>query len=367
MPFDTSWTLSLVPDSSSVTVTVSLADGTTNTLSASDYTLSGATLSVSSSKVQQLVPEGSSITINYKSPTSLSTSFTLDSQYQLPSGADVVAKSAKVTITDVNSKDRVLNSGFIFNGTTVNFSSGKEPAAGESFTLSYKYYGDEITSYSYTRSGNTNASVALSCRNKSTSSMISCSYDATDQEVSFSNDSQFDGEDTIEITETLQPVGSGVTVSDFDLSSYDYAAGEAISIEFGGTTCSTTGSPPNMLTVSDDVIELADMSSSDCSIITSLKSTSNQNEKVIVKYKGYEDLPDDFLQMPKSFFAEHRGKYKFEYWEVKVGGVTTNDFVVDDYKITELNGVMTDNTSGMRDEFASDTDIVVIVRLYHAL
>lgn len=365
VPFDNSWTLSLEPDPSTVVVTVSLADGTTKTLLASDYTISGTTLSVAASKVEQLVPEGSSITITYKSPVTLQTEFTLDSQYQKPSNADIVPNSTKVTITDTDGNDRTTDN-FTFNGTAITFSSGSEPAAGESFTLQYKYYGDKITSYAYTRSGNTDSSVALTCKEKDTSTVVSCSYNATDKKIVFNNASQLENGETIVITETLQQSGSNVAINDFDLSSYDYAADKEIYITLGGEKCSTEKDAPEELTVSDDTIELAYLKGSECTIINTLNGSPNRT-KIKVHFMVYEEVSDDFLQMPKSFFAEHNGKYKFEYWEVKVNDAVTNDFMVDDYKITELNGVMTDSSAAMRSNFDAETKVEVIVRLYHAL
>ena len=365
VPFDTSWALQFAPDPSSVSVTVTLVDGTTNTLSSSDYTLSGSTISVSASNVQSLVPEGSSITINYASPTALQNNFTLDSQYQLPSGSDIVSGSVSITVIDANTNTRpVPNSDFSFNGSVVSFNAGKAPAAGESFTMTYSYWGDEITSYSYSRSANTDSSVALVCRNKTTNSSVSCSYDATDQEITFSNDNQFNTGDRIEIMETLQRTGSGVTISDIDISAYDYAETEEIKITLGQNKCSTLDSPPNQLTVSNGVVELAGVSGSECVIINSLNSSPGQ--EVTVHYWQYKDLPVDFLKMDKSFFEQHSGKYKFEFWDVTAGGNPKSDFMIQDYRITEIDGTKT-NEAGMRKIFGNNEEIKVKVILYHAL
>ena len=366
VPFDNSWTLNFAPDPSTVRVSVDLVDGTTNTLSASDYTLSGTTLSVDANRVEQLVPEGSSITINYESPTTLNTSFTLARQYQLPSGSDVVPNSVSVTIIGADGNDRgTLASGFNFNGSTISFNAGNAPAAGESFTMSYDYWSNIVTSYSYSRSGNTDSSVALSCMKKSNNLMVSCTYDAATQTITFSNSGQFNGSDIIEVTETLQRVGSGVTLSDFSMSSYDYFADGEIYITLGSDRCSTTDAAPNMLTVNNGVIELAGVSGNDCVIINSLNS--NPNQSIAVHYMGYKKQPDDFLQMDKSFFAQHKGKYKFEYWEVTVGGQPKTDFMIEDYKITEIDGVMIDDKARIRSKFGNNEEVRVIVRLYHAL
>ena len=319
VPFDTSWTLNFAPDPSTVVVTVTLVDGTTTTLSSSDYTLSGATLSVSASEVEQLVPEGSSITINYLPPVTLSNSFTLDSQYQLPSGADIVPNSATITILASDGSNRAtLTSGFSFNGRVVSFNAGNAPAAGESFSMSYKYWGDITTSYSYQRAANTDSSVALVCENENSSNRVSCTYNDTTGKITFTNSNEFGVGDVIKITETLQRPGSGVTISDIDISSYDYAEDEEIYITLGTRRCSTLGSPPSQLTVNNGIIELAGVSGNDCGIINSINS--NPGQQVVVHYWVYKDLANDFLQLDKNFFAQHKGKYKFEYWEVTVDG-----------------------------------------------
>ena len=376
VPFDNSWELDFAPDSSSVTVSVTLVDNTINTLSTSDYTISGKTLSVAASQVEQLVPEGSSITINYSSPVALNNSFTLDSQYQLPSGSDIVSNSVTITIlrSDGTVKETLTNSGFSFNGSRVSFNSGKAPAAGESFTMSYKYWGDEITSYAYSRHANSDSSISLSCVNKSSSNrMVSCTHDETSQQISFNNDSQFSTGNVIEITETLQQMGSGVTLRDIDISAYDYAEDEEIKITLGSDTCSTEKSPPNRLTVSNGAIELAGISGSECVIINSLNS--NPGQAVTVHYHTYKDLPSGFLQMDRSFFVVNKGKYKFEYWDVSYDGVSLNEFMIQDYKITKITKdgeeINTDDAEAMRRVFGkgnkdNGVNFKVKVTLYHA-
>ena len=373
VPFDTSWTLSYVPDPSTVTVKVTLVGGTINTLSVSDYTLSGNTLQVDENRVQQLVPEGSSITIKYSPPVTLNNSFTLDNQYQLPSGADLVPNSATITIIDADgvSQEPSLTSGFSFNGRVVSFTAGSIPAAGESFSMSYDYWGDIITSYSYQRAANTDTSVELICINENSSSGIDCTYDTTNGRITFTDSSEFGVGNVIKITETLQRPGSGVTISDIDISSYDYAENEEIKITLGEQSCSTIKSSPNQLTVNNGVIELAGVAGAECAIINSL--SSNPNQQVTVHYWVYKELPDDLLQMDKSFFAQHKGKYKFEYWEVTVDGNPKRDFMIQDYKITEIGmeenqpRVNMADEEAIRDKFGNNIDIKVTVHLYHAL
>ena len=365
VPFDNSWELNFAPNPSTISVSVTLVDGTVNTLSASDYTLSGTTLSVSASNVQQLVPEGASISISYESPVTLQNSFTLDSQYQLPSGSGIVPRSVAVNIVHADSTTTALSSGFSFNGSVVSFSTGKAPAAGESFTMTYDYWGDVINTYDYSRHTNSDSSVAVSCKNNSSSNRtVSCTYDATDEEITFTNDSQFDNGDTIEITDTLQRTGSGVTIRDIDISSYEYAENEEIKITLGQDKCSTTGSSPNLLTINNGIIELAGVSGSECVIINSLNS--NPSQEVTVHYWQYKNLPADFLQMDSSFFSQHSGKYKFEYWDVSVDSNPKSNFMIQDYKITEIDDTKTDE-SGMRTLFGNNVEIKVKVILYHAL
>ena len=363
--FDTSWQLNFAPNPTTVEVTVTNADNKITTLTASDYTISGEMLSVEASRVQELVPEGSSISIDYTSPVELSNLFTLDSRHQLPSGADIKSGTVQITVSDVHGNDmpgkNPLTSGFNFNGHQVSFDAVL--AAGESFTMSYQYWGNKITTYAYSRNTNTDSNVPLRCMNSN--SIVNCAYDATNQQVTFTNSNQFNANDRIAITETLQRTGTGVTISDIDMSNYNYAEDEEISIALGQDTCSTDRNGPNLLTVSNEKIRLDGVSGADCVIINSLNS--NAIQEITVRYQAYNDLPDDFLQMDKNFFAKHKGKYKFEYWAVTVDGQPKTDFMIEDYKITEIDTVQTEDEVGMRNAFGNDTRITVKVRLYHAL
>lgn len=375
VPFDTSWQLNFAPDPSSVTVTINLVNGSSRTLSSSDYTISGATLSVDASRVQQLVPEGARITINYQSPVTLRNSFTLNSQYQLPSGASIVPNSVEITIIHANRTTTTLNSttsGFTFDGRVVSFDAGRVPAAGESFTMSYKYYDNEKDTYSFSRSANSDSSVLLSCLNESVNnSVVDCTHNATNGIITFTNSGQFSSGDVISVIETLRPPRTGAALNNIDISTYDYAGDEEIYIALGSQRCSTLGSPGTSsvpgdhLTVNNGIVELAGVSGDDCVIINSLNS--NPNQKVTVHFMEYKDLPSDFLQMDASFFDQHRGKYKFEYWDVTVGGNPKSEFMIQDYQITEIDGHRTDIEDIIRDNFGNNEKVRVMVRLYHAL
>ena len=114
------------------------------------------------------------------------------------------------------------------------------------------------------------------------------------------------------------------------------------------------------------MIRFSEMSNADCDIIGAIENNPGLNVSLTYSvYKGFK--MDGFLQMDSSWFEGHRGKYKFEYWDVSVGGVPTDDFEVEDYRITELNGVSMDSEDSILEAFDDDTEIKVRVKLYHAL
>ena len=394
-PFVSSWTLDNAPlsDAASMTVTVIKKDGTETVLTrgASDgYTLSGSTISVSSSDVKTIVPEGAKLKVSYKANTALQTSFALQSADQLPANTQLVSGSERVTIIDTNGNDKsTLSSGFTFDGNTVTFNSlSNAPAEGESFQLSYKYSQQTttqsvsetiVTDYDYTKSANTDTSKSLLCQ-KGLSS-LSCSYTAPvgagAGTISFSG--SLSKGDRIKVTEYLQRSGSGVSINNnITLASIglpDCEMDEAVEMRLGTRVCSSLGSTAAgkyLPVTSSGTIEL--LSASDCNIISDiLTETVSHSSQVVFQCKEVAELPDDFLQMRKDFFELHHGKYKCEYWQVMVDGQElqlsdSSDMLIEDYKIVELKGEDTSDADAMRELFGgNDKKIKVVVRLYDAL
>ena len=360
VPFDSDWTLSFAPDPASVVFSVTLKDGTTNVLTrGSDYSVAGAVVSVQSSRVQQLVPEGSSVTITYRAPLTLTSSWTLDPAKQLPAGAALVSNTVQVLLIDADGNEgKWQSTGFTFNGRVISFQPHNIPVAGGGFSLRYNY---EVvtTDYDYTRNKLTDSSTPLVCSSGGTA--VSCSHDPNTNKITFTDTSQFRVGDSIRIVETLLPdAGSGVTIIDHALPD-NYVEAKGVSASAGGQSCSTTD---GSIRVVDGIIKFSEMTAS-CGIFGVVNKSSDT--QVSLTYHVYEDLADDFLQMDSSFFAKHRGKYKFEWWEVLIGGTAIDEFVLEDYRITELDGVMTDDEDGLLTKFDDDTKIKVVVRLYHAL
>lgn len=392
-PFISSFTLNHdpLPDAASMTVTVIKKDGTNTTLTrgANDgYTLSGRTISVSSANVKTIVPEGAQLMVSYKENTALRTSFNIDSAYQLPSNAQLVSGSARITIIRSDgSNGATLSNGFSFDGNTVTFDSlSNAPAEGESFQLSYRYTQQVttqqvtetiITDYAYTKRDNTDTTQSLSCSNG-----VTCTYTAPANNgeagtISFSGSLQKG--DVITVTEYLQRSGTGVSInSNVTLAGVglpNCEMNEAIEIHLGAKMCSSLGSVANdkyLPVTTSGTIEL--LSANDCSIISDiLTETESYNSQVVFRCKEVAELPEDFLQMDKRFFEIHRGKYKFEYWQIMVDGQElqisdSDELLIEDYKITELKGKDTSDADEMRDLFSgNDKRVKVVIRLYEAL
>ncbi len=395
-PFVSSFTLdnNPSPDAASMTVTVVKKDGTTTTLTrgASDgYTLSGRTISVSSSDVKQIVPEGAKLKVDYKINAALQTSFNIGSAYQLPANSQLVPGSARVTIIDSSDIETTLSSGFSFNGYTVTFDSlSNAPAAGESFQLAYRYSQETttssvtetiITDYTYTKRDNTDSSQSLSCL--SGGSSVSCTYTAPANSgeagtISFSSDDLRKG-DVIMVTEYLQRSGTGVSINSnltlVGVGLPNCEMNEAVEMHLGAKKCSSLGSVADgkyLSVTSSGKIEL--LSSNDCGIISDiLTGVEGHNAQVVFRCEKVAELPEDFLQMDKRFFEMHRGKYKFEYWQIMVNGQElqisdSDELLVEDYKITEIKGVDTSDADAMRELLGgNDKRVKVVIRLYEAL
>ena len=397
-PFVNSWTLKNdpLPDAAKMTVKVVEKDGTTTTLtrdaSSDGYTISGRAISVSSTDVKTIVPEEAKLIVDYFENKALKTRFDLVGNDPLPPDATLVPGSASVNIIGSGSRS-TLNSGFIFNGSTVNFDSLSEaPEEGEIFTLTYQYTQQTmqivdsetvIYEYDYTKRSNTDTSKNLLCSRGSTD--ITCSYVAPMSQgdagtITFSGNLQ-KGQ-VIDIKEYLQRSGPGVRVDDeITLSSLGLDCDmETAEIEMrlasgGSSVCSSLGAREdnNYLPVSTSgTIQL--LSANNCSIISNLLDESiGWSSKVEFRCKMVEDLPNDFMQMDRDFFERHSGKYKFEWWQIIAGGqkfdlIDSSDLVVKDYKITEIKGKRTDDADDMRELFGgNDKTIRVKVRLYEAL
>lgn len=381
-----------LPDVASMTVTVIKKDNSKTPLDrGTDYTLNGRTISIVGD-IKQVVPAGSRLKIDYKQNVALQTSFNIGSANQLPAGATLVSGSARIDIIDSNSNTRAnLSSGFSFNGDRVVFDSlSIAPAEGESFQLSYRYTQQVttqvvretiITDYTYTKRSNTDTNRDLACQ--SGGSSITCTYTAPVSvgaagTISFSGNSLSKG-DEVMVTEYLQRSGSGVsingnvTLAGVGLSDCDM--NEAIEMRLGATVCSSLGAQSDdehLPVTSSGTIEL--LSANDCSIVSDiLNEDESHSAQVVFQCKALEELPDDFLQMRKDFFAMHRGKYKFEYWQIVVDGQElqlsdSTDLVIEDYRITEIKGVDTSDADAMRELLGgNDKTIKVVVRLYEAL
>ena len=396
-PFVSSWTLDNdpLPDAASMTVIVT-KDGMQTTLTrgaSNGYTLNGRTISVASADVKQIVPQGAQLKVTYKENTALKKHFDLGSDDQLPANARLVPGSERVRIIRADGTDGPsLSSGFSFDGGKVIFDSlSKAPAEGESFSLFYKYTQQTtnqhvtetiITDYSYTKSGNTDTSRNLSCSRNGSS--VGCSYTPPAKSgeagtISFSGN--LSKGDMILVTEYLQRSGSGVSINSnirlAEVGLSNCEMDEAVEMQLGNKMCSTLGASTDnkyLPVTSSGMIEL--LSADACGITSDILTETNNasaSSKVVFRCKKVAELPDDFLQMRKDFFEMHRGKYKFEYWQIMVNGqelqlTDSSDLLIQDYKIIDIKGVDTSDAGAMRELLGgNDKSIRVIVRLFEAL
>ena len=355
--FEREWELPYdpLPDVKTMTVSVTKADGTSTTLVRdTDYTLDGRVLRVTSSSV---VPQGATLRVDYLENQALQTEFTLtDDTGRLQSGATIVPNTVEVKISDGSGTTiKTLTSGFSFDGTTLTFTDKNHaPAAGisgtvtaQQFTIAYDYsYGKE-TSYSFSEHQEHLPNSTLSCHNKTQDNSIDCVSDSSKHEISFTDDVQFAVGNEIDITEQLLQQGEN-----FSLLGTGWINNEDVELALTGEGSCTI---PKHFIVSDEVL-LNTMTTTDCSFTQYLQPDKKQ--MVDYTYRVYRPEVVGFLQMKKSFFSDHYGKYKFEYWKVLINNnERTNQFTVKDYRVVFDAEVELDKNS----------TVGVTVYLYHAL
>ena len=356
--FQTEWTLTYDPlrDADKMTVTVSKADGTsTELVRGTDYTLVGKVLRVTSASV---VPQGATLQVDYLENTALQTVFTLDDDTgRLPSGAKLAPNTVRIKISDGDGNTvKTINSGFSFDGTKLTFTdSSQVPAAGtagtvsaQQFTIAYDYHYGIKTSYSFSEHSDHRPDSTLSCHNETQNNQVDCTHNNSTNIVSFTDTSQFAVDDVIVITEQLRQQGNN-----FSLFGTGWIQDEAVELTLTdeGITCIVL---PNFIT--NEIVMLETMTAGDCSFMQYLKP--NEEREINYLYRVYAPEDEDFLQMDKDFFTNHRGKYKFEYWEVLIDGTRTNKFnVEEDYSLVFDKEV----------ELGKNSTVGITVYLYHAL
>ncbi len=355
VPFDTEWGLSYspLPDPATTTVTLFRADGTTTALQrGSGYTIAGATLGGA------VVPQGAVLRIEYLQNIPLRTQFTLDtSTGRLPDGATLLPNTVQVGIGDgAGNVIRTLTSGFSFDGTTLTFTDPSQaPAAGvkgrrraQSFAIAYRYEHGFEDSYSFTLHGDHRPDSALSCHNETRNdSVVTCQHDSSAHTITFTDADQLAAGDVVVITEQLKQQGNN-----FALQDPERLEDEVVQLGLPGSTeeCDI----PSQFIVNNEVL-IEDMTVADCSLMHDL--IMDREQAVDYVYRVFRPEDEGFLQMDASFFKEHRGKYKFEYWEVAVNGERTNKFEVEDYLVVLHDDV----------EIGKNATVTVKVHLYHAL
>ena len=247
-----------------------------------------------------------------------------------------------------------LSSGFTFDGTTLTFTdTSKAPAAGvnsksqaQKFTIAYNYHYGMETSYSFTKHANHRAGSTLSCHNSTQNNAVTCQHDSGTNMLSFTDNSQFSAGNTVVVTEQLTQQGNN-----FSLSGTGYLTDELVQLSMTGRgTCDIDSS-----FIVNDVVMLENMGVADCSLMQYLQPDTKQQVDYV--YRVFQPDSEDFLQMDKSFFSAQYGKYKFEYWEVKVNDVRTNKFSIDDYRVVFDDEV----------EIGKNSRVKIKVYLYHAL
>ena len=358
--FQTEWTLpnDPLPDADKMIVTVSKADDTSTTLVRdTNYTLSGKVLRVTSASV---VPQGATLRVDYLENIALQTEFTLNEDTgHLPVDAKLVTDTVKVKISDGSGNTiRTLSRGFSFDGTTLTFTdSSQVPAAGitgtvnaEQFTLAYDYRHDIKTSYRFSEHPDHRPGSTLSCHNKTQNNqVVDCTHNNSTNIINFADTSQFAVGDVIIINEQLRQQGNNFSLQGTGWIQEDEAVELALTTGEGGT-CIVS---PN----SNEIVMLETMTAVDCSFMQYLQPDTPQ--MIDYTYRVYAPEAEDFLQMKKDFFTNHRGKYKFEYWEVLINDddTPTKKFNVEDYRVVFDKEV----------ELGKNSTVEITVKLYHAL
>ena len=359
--FDTVFTLQHdpLPAANDMQVTVTKADSSKQILVRdTDYTLSGTTLSLVSKDV---LPEGATLDVNYLENIPLKTSFSLVDEghgsYTIASDA-LVAESTRVVISDGNgNKIQEISSGFDFDGETLTFTDTSQvPTAGvngktkpQQFYIIYEYYPNAeklLLQYAFTKHKDHHPNTSLTCHNQTQNNAVDCTHDASTKQLTFTDSSQLAEGDAVIVTEKLLKQGNQI-----DLRGKNHIADEPIKLKLNNHECDV---PPSFIV--DDVLVLETLDVADCRLLL-LDLNPDVLQEVGYVYKTYEPNPEDFLQMDKDFFSKHRGKYKFEYWEVMINNKRTNKFTLEDARVILDEDV----------QLGKNATVKITVKLYRAL
>ena len=355
--FETEWTLPHEPlaDAAQMTVTVNKADGTSTALvHGTDYSLSGRVLRVTSA---DLVPQGATLRVDYLENRALQTAFTLsEASGRLPNGATLVPETVEVHLSDGSSRTiiKTIARGFNFDGTTLTFTDNSQvPAAGisgttpaQKFTIAYNYRHGKKTSYSFSRHDDHRPDIPLSCHNDTRDNAVTCANDDSADTITFSDTAQFAVGDEIVISEQLLQQDNNLS-----LRGTGWLADEAVEVELSGKGSCTI--LPSFIV--DDTVMLETMTAAECAFMQYLHP--DRKQMVGYTYRVYAPDAEDFLQMDKGFFANHYGKYKFEYWEVLINDTRTEKFTVEDRRVVFAKEV----------DIGKNSKVGITVYLYHAL
>ena len=311
-PFPYSWNLAKTPLNGTVSAIVTKDGRQLRTLTANQYTLSGRTITLPSDQIEQLMPQGSRLTVTYKESIPLRRDFS----FPVPGG---VAELRSTINVSVNGQSRTAGTHYDLVGRTVRFRSNHLPPEGASVVIgSFNYRSANKLSYSaplHQQNPRQETTCSVAGQN------IPCTHNGNTLTI---NGNDFQRGQALKIVQHLQSPSTGSPLhEDFIINS--------VELTTGGRTCrANEDDSQTELDIEDNTINLnSPLARSRCSAVNNMKAQRNDQYTVTYRYQEFEQ--DQFV-FPDSVYRNNGKSYKVELYIVYVEGLKLDP---EEYEIVE--------------------------------
>lgn len=308
-PFDNSWNLSETPLNGTINSAVVTKNGQQpRTLTSSQYTLSGQTISLPADQIEQLMPQGARLTVNYKENKALHSDFS----FSVPGG---VAQLRSTINVRVNNQAQTAGVHYDRVGNIIRFRSGHLPPEGASISISgFRYRTADKLEYKMPLHKNNLAHETI-CSVAGID--ISCTHSGNKVRIAGGN---FRNNQQLTVVQYLQSSNAGSPLhSDFII--------DTVKLTTNGQSCQGKA---NQLDIEDATINLNRYFNHENRVFNSCPALRNvpNGTQYTVTYR-YQMFEQDQFFFPEKFYDD-REPYKFEIYIVNIDGQELDS---EDYEI----------------------------------
>lgn len=293
--FKNSWSLSTTPLNGVVSAVVTKSGHSPRTLTTNDYSISGRTITLPASRIEQLMPQGSRLTVTYKEHVPLRRDFSLSS---VPGGLAQLRSEPQIL---VNNQAQTKGRHYDRNGVAIRFRNNYLPPEGATITVGgFRYRIADKLRYSVPLHVD-NQRIYTTC--SVSSRTIPCTHDSNDGTITISSNN-FRAGQQLKVTQNLQhaEVGGAPLDRDFLINT--------VALTTNGQVCRGNEDPSlNQLEIIDNVIQLDARAS--CPAIRNMRF----GDRYTVKYR-YQRFNEDQFVFPDEVYESE--SYKFELYLVFV-------------------------------------------------